>query len=309
MSMDNRYAYLLAQLGINCGSNPSEKIVINAMNESSKELKLSMWLGTIQYKKNQDSNDKHIFFNLPDQKRDDEYATKIAEGILLLTEMFHGPLFDMSYYYTFPFRIEKIRNKTNILNSDLIEEIETLIEDSHMLWLHSMLHTITSVSNDTISLSIKTLPTLLRNQSIYMAVAFFSQSLHDFYVYPGQWRDAIYDGDWIPTRASEMARWESAYQNFYKSIESIIGDPPRNDERFYSRLIKAGINPDEEVGYFEKRTISSVIREMNRIRDTRAAHGSSPRRGIQFSQMYEFQECASYIIHMALQKCYGKRLE
>jgi hypothetical protein len=171
-----------------------------------------------------------------------------------------------------------------------------------------MIHSYIGIPDDVVALAIKAVPTLLRHPQIRLATAFFSHSQHDFYVYPGQLGEAIYDGDWFPNRITELARWESAYQNSYKSVEAIIGDPPRDTQRFRARLIEVGLDPDEEVGYRKKQSIATVIREMNRIRDSRAAHGSTSSRGIHLNQMVEFQECSRYIIQAILEKYHGKQL-
>ena len=164
-----------------------------------------------------------------------------------------------------------------------------------------MIRSYISIPDDVVALAIKFVPTLFSKESLRHAVAYLSQAQHDFYVNRGQLEGAINNGDWIPTRASELAQWESAYQNSYKAVEAIIDDPPKNEQKLRSRLQEAGMDPDEEVGYRRKENISSVIREMNRIRDVRAAHGSTPNRGIRLYQMVEFQECSRYILQMALQ--------
>jgi hypothetical protein len=69
-----------------------------------------------------------------------------------------------------------------------------------------------------------------------------------------------------------------------------------------------GIDPCEPVGYTQKEPIAKVIRDMNDLRDTRVAHGSTPNRGIPLNQMVEFTECANYVVQQALENAYGGSL-
>jgi hypothetical protein len=69
-----------------------------------------------------------------------------------------------------------------------------------------------------------------------------------------------------------------------------------------------GIDPGEEVGYTAKEPISKVLRDMNQIRDSRVAHGSTPKRGLRLNQMVEFSECANYVVRQGLAHFYGGNL-
>jgi len=310
MSARAQYAYLLLQLGAGINSGDREQVVTDAMSEAGANLGISMWSWPVYDAGHRRScAEQRIFFGAPDQRRDDEFATRLTEGILLLAELFYGPLFEMTNeHLALPFRSARLRKNAGIMANTLRKEIEAAVGNSHLPFLHQMIHSHNTIPDHVVALAIKTVPTLHRNPRIRLAAAFLSHAQHDFYVYPGQLREAIHDGDWIPTRATELARWESAYQNSYKSVEAIIGDPPRNDQRFRARLTEQGLDPDEEVGYKRKQSIATVIREMNGIRDARAAHGSTPNRGIRLYQMVEFQECSRYVLQATLEKYHGKQL-
>jgi len=104
----------------------------------------------------------------------------------------------------------------------------------------------------------------------------------------------------------DQVRFESALQNAYKSIEAIIGDPPKNDNKFFSKLRAIGLNPHEEVGYDEKTELHQVIREMNFARDKKAAHGNTKQRTIFVKELMNYQECAAFVIIEAIAYLLGK---
>ncbi|MEI9863055.1 MAG: hypothetical protein WDN00_00555 [Limisphaerales bacterium] len=124
-----------------------------------------------------------------------------------------------------------------------------------------------------------------------MATAFISKSQHDFNVWPGQLREAIHDGDWIPTGAYELAQWEAAFHNSYKaSRRPIIGDPPKNEERFFSKLNAMGIDPQEEVGIYKQRADrQSIERHESNQRQPRCTRIDTQARGIRLNQMVGVQ--------------------
>jgi hypothetical protein len=89
----------------------------------------------------------------------------------------------------------------------------------------------------------------------------------------------------------------------------VIGDPPKDDRRFFAKLAELGLDPKEQVGYLEKMPFEGMIRRMNEARDKRSAHGSTRNRTISVSELLEFQNCARTIVVTALEKARGRPLE
>jgi hypothetical protein len=104
----------------------------------------------------------------------------------------------------------------------------------------------------------------------------------------------------IATNRSILAEGETAFQNAYKAIESVVGDPPKDDIKFEKRLSKIGLLAAEKIGYKRKRTLLESIREFEIIRNKRVAHGSTPSRGLTVLEVLECQACAKHIIEAAL---------
>ena len=182
---------------------------------------------------------------------------------------------------SFPLRSSQLRRSRSISLEAIVSEVESTA-DTRAIFSNALIAGSYGFSTHMVALAIRACPVLLRNEELRFAAAFFCVSMHDFYVSPGGLRDALDDGDRIPTRAAELASWEASYQNSYKCIEAVIGDPPRDESRYRAKLLAAGLDPEEEVGYQTKAKVADVIREMNRLRDTRVAHGSTLR-GIKLS--------------------------
>lgn len=310
MADQRKFAYLLLQLSSGLNSGPPMESVLDAMEELGVQLGIKVWSWPV-YTEDQARawTQERIFFSSPNRLRDDNFASWLAENILMLAEAFYGPRFEFSHeHFTFPFPYSRFRRNKGVNYSLLKIGVEGSLDDSHLLFLDQMIRSCHGIPDNIVALAIRAASLLRAGSSIRNAVAFLVQSQRDFYVFPGQLQEALYDRDWAPTKATELARWESSYQSAYKAVEAIVGDPPKDESRYRNALQAGGINPDEEVGYRTKQKIADVIREMNMIRDRRAAHGSTPNRGIELHQMVEFQECARYIVNCAVETAYGGKL-
>jgi len=95
---------------------------------------------------------------------------------------------------------------------------------------------------------------------------------------------------------------ENALQNAFKAVEAILGDPPNDDRKFFSKIKAIGLDPNEEVGRVAKTPLHKIIRDMNFARDKKSAHGSTQYRTITVSDLMEYQACARYIILAAIEK-------
>jgi hypothetical protein len=146
------------------------------------------------------------------------------------------------------------------------------------------------------------------DNALFDATRFLKRSHDNFFVNPGQIREVAYDEGATPRTSSEQTDFEDALHSAFKAVEAVIGDPPKDDRKFFAKLKDIGIDPLEEVGFGEKTAISSVIRRMNVARDRRSAHGSTRQRTICPAELLEFQACAEVVILAALEKARGSRL-
>ena len=146
------------------------------------------------------------------------------------------------------------------------------------------------------------------DERLFEATRFLKRSHDNFYVYPGQIRDVAYDPDVIPQTSCDQTHFEDALQNAFKALEAVIGDPPKDDRRFFRKLQEIGLDPLEEVGYATKIPIHLVIREMNTARDKKAAHGSTGNRTITAADLLNYQECSRYVVIAAVETAMGSSL-
>jgi hypothetical protein len=115
------------------------------------------------------------------------------------------------------------------------------------------------------------------------------------------WR-AIRDASNEPITAPiAAARAESAFQDAYKAIEAVVGEPGKL-KRFLRRLTaNTGLTGDELVGLDDKRTLLEHVHEVQAFRDRHAAHGGSLRtRRLTEHIILEAQECARAILYNGL---------
>ena len=143
------------------------------------------------------------------------------------------------------------------------------------------------------------LPTVVKNQSLLDAASFYRESIRNIWVPDGDLSELVFDGTDMPAISSEKATVETAYQNAFKSIEAIIGEPSSNQRKFRVKLVEQGFNPDEIVGYMKlwKQPLMNKILDMQTIRDKKAAHGKTVRpREISYSELTDKQKLARYII-------------
>jgi len=146
-----------------------------------------------------------------------------------------------------------------------------------------------------------------QNAALFDAARFLQRSYENFYVAPGGISEVKYDETPSSTGAAQNNR-EDALHSAFKAIEAVIGDPPKNDRRFFSTLAKLGIDPAEEAGYLNKTPIHKMIRRMNEARDKCSAHGSTRNRRISAAELLDFQTCANVIVTAAFEKQRGSPL-
>jgi hypothetical protein len=119
-------------------------------------------------------------------------------------------------------------------------------------------------------------------------------------------REAIHNRDRVAENSRVQATWETALQNAFKAIEAIIGDPPKDDRKFDQLLRSIGLDPYEEVGFGENRSLREEIRFMNIARDKKAAHGSTLNRRLTVGEIHKYQACAGYVCQAAIETKLGQ---
>jgi hypothetical protein len=149
-------------------------------------------------------------------------------------------------------------------------------------------------------------PVVFKNQSLVDATHFYRESIMQAWVADDDVPELMYDNSDLPSSQGEKVRVETAYQNAFKAIEAVIGEPPKDERRLRMRLVEAGIDPDETVGYgfYErygakpgKEKLIKKLIDMHHSRDKKAAHGrTGVPRTIGYCELKDKQALAQHIL-------------
>jgi len=146
-------------------------------------------------------------------------------------------------------------------------------------------------------------PVIVERKSLMDATGFYKESIMQAWVADDDVFEIMSDNLDMPPSQAERASIETAYQNAFKTIEAIIGEPPKDERKLRMKLIKAGINPDERVGYElygmkpGKETVIKKLMDMHQNRDKMVAHGrTTTPRTIGYCELKDKQALARYIL-------------
>lgn len=295
---NSQTTYLILRLAAGVNPVPPRPVVVTAAEDASRAIGCEFYfrpIGGVQ--RRLPYGPSRIFFTLPEYTRDDVFAQRIGEDFIHFAEVLHGPLIDRDQDRIALPLLHRFVSRTKTLSiAKAVKAAEALDDNAHLYWHQREIEGFHGISEDSVAIAFRALAVLVSNDVIHHAVAFLADSQRLFHVWPGQLRDAILDGEQLAETVAARVQWESAFQSAYKAIEAVVGDPPKDEAKFDRRLVDAGIDPLEEVGYSGKSTIRAAIRELNIIRDRRAAHGSTPLRGISMGEMIECQACARHVV-------------
>ncbi len=146
-------------------------------------------------------------------------------------------------------------------------------------------------------------PAIVDSKSVMDAANFYRESTGQVWVADDDVYEFMCDNSDMPPSQTQSARIETAYQNAFKAIEAIIGEPPKDEEKIRMKLRSAGINPDEEVGYNlygmkpGKEPLLKKLMDMQQARDKKVAHGKTGTpRTIGYCELKDKQALARYVI-------------
>lgn len=161
----------------------------------------------------------------------------------------------------------------------------------------------TGVSSETLDYVWHIVPTIAKNESLMDASHFYRESITQAWVADDDVFEIMSNNSDTPSSQAERACIETAYQNAFKAIEAVIGEPPKEEGKLRMKLIETGINPDEKVGYNlygmkpGKETLLKKVMDMHQNRDKKAAHGKTNiPRTIGYCELKDKQALARYLI-------------
>jgi hypothetical protein len=299
-----QFAYLVLRAGPYNLPRRANGPVEGGMKAASSALRIEAWTSSIENRNGEGIvGNSRMFFALKDRVADDAAAHRIAESVILVFELFHGPLLvahEVEVTLRLPFNACTPKRKI-LIQEDLVKA--ALGKKTTEIWssmLSSEIMTCSFVSDVAFGLAWALTPKVLEFQWLHDALAFYSASIRRFFVWDVDIPNFFENDPILGAKRTELALAEGAFQDAYKSIEAVVGDPGNFGDRFLSRLEARGISHGELVGFENKRSVLETIRVLNEIRDKRSAHGGTPQRGISILDVSECQRCAEFVIQSSL---------
>jgi hypothetical protein len=246
--------------------------------------------------KEQYAYESRFAFYINDGKRDDNLAQRFADAVML------------SLAVVYEVAIEETPTAIGITEHNIkkgrIIKIWDLVgrggfgSDMYFRVVNSI-----GVPSEILDYVWRIVPMVVENQSIMDAASFYRESITQVWVADDDVFEIMSDNSDIPSSHVERARVETAYQNAFKAIEAIIGEPPKDTNKLKTKLVSIGINPDEMVGYelYEmkpaKEKLIKKLVDMQEIRDKKAAHGKTiAPRTIGYCELKDKQALAQHVI-------------
>lgn len=234
-------------------------------------------------------------FYINDGIKDDNSAQRFADAVMSALALVYGVATDDT-----PKAIgipeDIIRKDSFIKTKDIVAE--GIISKTYFKFWQSV-----GVPSVVLDYVWRIAPYIVENKSLMDAAHFYKESIERVWIADDDVFNIIVDNSNIPKSQTEKARVETAYQNAFKAIEAIIGEPPKDERKLRMKLIEAGINPDAKVGYdlYEmkpgKETVIKKLVDMHQARDKKAAHGKTNElRNIGYCELKDKQALARYLI-------------
>ncbi|MBD3305484.1 hypothetical protein GF348_03850 [candidate division KSB3 bacterium] len=306
----NPVCYLLLYLGVpsNVPASPSESHIKNTASakRSGKKMGVKIWSMRLLWENGEGY--LRYFFRLPRYSRDDELAVRVGESALYAMSVSSGPYLE-EYQTLSVFRIpaEIVRGEECVGIEKLVQIEEARVPDDRITdYPAGTLRAARFCSSAAVDEAWRIAPAIFHSESLYHAARFLKASSDQFYIAPGQIDEVLRQPDLKAETGSEQTQMENALQNAFKAVEAVIGDPSKDDRKFFPKLKAVGLHPMGKVDYRTKTPIHQVIRDMNLARDKKSAHGSTSDRMISVCELMEYQACARHVLLSAIEKELGK---
>lgn len=303
--MGEDVAYLLLHLGVPFESPRSEHII--EANRAAKAMGIRLLRVPLLMRPPHSPNHRY-FFRFRDGHADEAIAIRVAESVLYGMELSFGPWGDSDFpNVVFGFPASLLKRGKPIELRTLIEVEEERPRESRITdFPHMLLSSAAYTTDNVVAAAWRISKALFRSRRHREAARFLKASQNAFYVFPSAHGEVLADTTATATSGGEQTRLEDAVINAFKIIEALIGDPPRDDRKFFEKLRAIGVDPLEPIGYRSAQPLHEIIREMNRARDRKAAHGGTPDRSLLVVDVLEYQVCARYVLVCALQAYLGE---
>lgn len=293
-----KVSYLLLHLGVPSAFVSSLDEHVRVAQRAAKTVGIELSTIDIDIENSKGPKLPRYLFRFPYYRRKDELASRFANTVLIVASITYGPFFDeRNDVSTFRIPMSLIRNRKSVYLEELLQLEESRSWDERIAEFSpgSIIGSAVYFSHYNVEMAWKFTPLLLSNDRFLRAFRFLKTSQENFFVWPRAIDDVVEESDQTPKNVFHQSWFENALQDSFKAIEAIISDPPKDNEKFFRKIISIGLDPNMKFGFTNK-PIYQVIRDMNEARDKKAAHGSTSKRNILIGELLEYQYCARYIV-------------
>ena len=191
--------------------------------------------------------------------------------------------------------------------------VEVLGEEEGARFIHTQLLLVGNLSAATSAAAWRLASVAFGDRRLKRAIRHLVDSQSDFYAYPGEIPELLEHAKYSGYRWWEWSKLERALISAYSAVEALVGVPPRKENKFRCKLrLEHHINPDMVFGqllHLEGLTVAQMIRHMQHVRNTKAAHGSTPDGSLTLAELLEFQSLARFLIFARAEYSLGESLD
>lgn len=241
---------------------------------------------------------------------DHQRARQIADALALSFTLLEGPLFsldDLARIYPFPAGM--LQDDGYLFVDKLLAYDRSLPFEERFGPVELQLALAKSIHiGEGQMVRVWALVPVVAEEPLSRALRFLEASFREFYVFPGEVPEVLGRPEETPMNADSQTRAENALLNAYKAVEALIGDLPKDEGKYLEKLKNIGVDPFRQVGYETSLLLHRRIRELNRVRNKKSAHGSTSNRRITYYDLMDFQLCARLVVIGALEQKLGHRI-
>ncbi|MDQ6733706.1 MAG: hypothetical protein M3Z35_06245 [Nitrospirota bacterium] len=194
-------------------------------------------------------------FWLRNNKRDDAFAQQITDAVWAILTVLHsvpGPAGHTPAALWLPADILRDNLFVKVVDILVVEKQkppEERVTIASLDMVKARLDTCSRFLFSVMDDMWRTLPGVLKNPPLFDALHFFQASLREYSFLGDSIGEVLEDKLHGPVSRFDSTRAENAIINAFKAIEAIIGDPPKDDARFETKLREAYIDPAKPFGY------------------------------------------------------------
>ena len=237
-----------------------------------------------------------FLFYINDGMIDDRFAQSFADSVMAALALVYD--LDIEDIPTAVLIPEDIIKKGRFISMKDIIGNHGIGSEIYSRFIHSV-----GVPKQVLDYVWRIVPYMVENKPLMDAAHFYKESIGRVWIADDDVFNIMVDNSNIPESQTEKARVETAYQNAFKAIEAIIGEPPKDERKLRMKLSGAGIDPDEMIGYNlygmkpGKEKLLKKLIDMRGTRDKKAAHGkTNVPRIVGYCELKDKQALARHIL-------------